>query len=138
MTTSEFTRQASALKRRLETVRFCERCGTEIIRSCQECGASLQHGEDEKAPQHCGGCGKPFPWTFPAVPIAEPIVVELSLEETVDGSKESVPARTISAPTGTVKKFVSRVRGLLIKAAPTAQQVGTKVLVDYIEKKTGL
>jgi hypothetical protein len=133
MKTSELARQASALKARLETVKFCERCGAELIRSCQECGASLQHGADGDAPQHCGGCGKPFPWSVHAVPINE-----LPLENPVEGSKEIVRTHKISASSGSIKKFALKAKSLLIKAGPAVQQVGAKVLTDYIEKKTGL
>lgn len=137
-TVAEAVRQASAWQKRLATVKFCEQCGAELIMSCQECGASLQHGADGEAPHHCGGCGKPFPWTIQAVPIEGPTVEDLSLEMPAGESKEILRTHTISAPSGTIKKFALKAKSLLIKAAPAAQQVGTKVLTDYIEKKTGL
>ena len=116
-------------KNRLESVKFCLICGSELLSACQECGAPLHYGIDDDPPQHCGGCGKPFPWT------ANPVAVEAA---PVEEPEESITARVISAPVGRVKGFRTWAHNALVKFGPSAGRMVSKVATDYVEKKIGL
>jgi hypothetical protein len=126
-------RDAETLRRRFESVKFCLTCGSELLLACEECDAPLRFGPDGETLQHCGACGKPYPWTS-MKPVA-PAEAESVADAVADKLPES---RTISAPVGRVKAFKTWANKVFVKIAPSAGKVLSKVATDYVEKKIGL
>ncbi len=121
---TQIQRQRARDRHRLETVKFCLICGSELIWACPLCNTPLRHGPDGDTPQHCGGCGKTFPWTAQAI---RPVPVETT--------EENITAQVIPAPIGRVKAFGLRARSAVVKAAPFLGKFATKIATDVIENK---
>jgi len=123
-TIRQLQRQLARDRYRVETVRFCLICGSELISACPLCSTPLRQGPGGDTPQRCGGCGKTFPWSPQPV---QPVPVE--------APEENITPQVIPAPVGRVKAFGLRARSAVIKAAPFLGKFATKIATDVIENK---
>jgi len=120
---------------RLARVKFCDRCGAELISTCPECDYPLKHASDGgDSPRYCRGCGKPYPWTATALRLtkeyADQIQV-LSVEEK-DELKQSFDDLTMDTPRTPVA--ASRYKRILTSAGPVAKEILTKTLTAVMTK----
>ncbi len=66
---------------------FCDKCGQHTITACPACEKAIRGRyhqqnvidltEDDPAPLHCIGCGKPYPWTEHRLAAAKELVQEM-------------------------------------------------------------
>jgi hypothetical protein len=111
---------------------FCTDCGKGVISACQNCQEPVDPTIKMKRPAHCGGCGKPFPWTETAIQAANEYtdeIEELSPEDKV-ALKETFP--DLATDTPRTPLAMKRFKRILSGAGSMAQEVVTKILTDVM------
>jgi hypothetical protein len=126
-------RQQATEALRLARVKFCDRCGAELISTCPECEYPIEHASDGSgAPRYCRGCGKPYPWTATALRSAKEYADHIDVLSVEDRAelKESFDDLTMDTPRTPIA--ASRYKRILTSAGPVAKEIVTKTLIDVI------
>ena len=110
----------------------CRHCGAKGITECPSChkpirgriiydSHSLTTEPHMRRPDYCAECGKPYPWTFAGIEIAQEMIEELSALDDEDRQvlREALPS--LIQRTGNMKQ---RKPHLLRKASPPSTQAG--------------
>lgn len=113
---------------------FCEQCGERNLMECPKCNQQIRgthrnvSTNQYRPPAHCGSCGSSYPWTGKKVAAA----IELaSLELSAEDAEEFVTSvNEIARDTPQAQVGATRIKGLLVKAAPAAAQVIRELVVD--------
>ncbi len=119
---------------------FCDKCGQPTITACPACEKAIRGRyhqqnvidltEDDPAPLHCIGCGKPYPWTEHRLAAAKELVQEMEglteeerelLARSLDDLVRDTPQTPVAA---------TRVKQLVTKAGGAALQALRDILVD--------
>ncbi len=124
--------------------KFCEKCGEPAVGQCESCGEPIRGEEFEaqegwvdvtrrylgfrRIPQHCHGCGKPYPWTERRAEAIQEVLDELDglTDEDCEKLKKSIPDIIADTP----KSDTAALR--FKKAIAKVGQSGGKILVDIL------
>jgi hypothetical protein len=68
---------------------YCSICGAKTIHQCPDCQTDIRgfyresasFGGDNKPPDYCHNCGKPYPWTAARLEVARELIDELDESE---------------------------------------------------------
>jgi hypothetical protein len=117
-------RQQAAESLRLARVKYCDRCGAELIGTCPECDCPIKHASDQSdAPRYCRGCGSAYPWTVTALNAAREYTDQINTL-TIEAKSElkgSFGDLTMDTPRTAVA--ATRFKRILNSAGPAAKDV---------------
>jgi hypothetical protein len=116
---------------------YCSICGAKTIHQCPDCQTDIRgfyrestsFGGDNKPPDYCHNCGKPYPWTAAKLEVAIELIQELD-ESDEDKEKLVSDLSDLVADTPRTPLAIERMRKVLGKAGGELGKALRDIIVD--------